>query len=202
MFEPTHSITTQMSPDKCSNSCFSKTPMPSPKKQNEFRKTPSLCFAKVVKHPRSKEAKLARNLRKYPMLEPCSCYYDCREHFTDEQRAAYHLEFWQKNYQEQFKFLTHFVYEFNKKQDTSEKRLYRRQYSLHNYEFHQQCKDKEEFPLIYRCYKHHKRVCQRFFLTTLGLKSAGRIDTALKKKRNNVIIEDRRGGKRGGGNDF
>ena len=137
MFEPTHSNTTQMSPHKCSNSCFSKTPIPSPKKQNEFRKTPSLCFAKVVKHPRSKEAKLARNLRKYPMLEPCSCYYDCREHFTDEQRAAYHLEFWQGNYQEQFEFLSHFVYEFNKKQDTSEKRLYRRQYSLQNYEFHQ-----------------------------------------------------------------
>ena len=88
--------------------------MPSPKKQNEFRKTPSLCFAKVVKHPRSMGAKLARDLRKYPMLEPCSCYYDCRQHFTDEQRAAYHLEFWQGNYHQKFKFLTQFVFELNK----------------------------------------------------------------------------------------
>ena len=147
-----------------------------------------------MKRPRTKTAKIARNLLKYPMLSPChvNCRQKCRNQFTDKQRDVIHKVYWEKNFGEARQWLPRYIAEkptkIQKPQSSTaipKPRKFTRAYS---------------FPAPNESVETVS-VCKVFFLHTLGLKTAARVDEMMKVKRLSFegkvnCAEEKRGGMR------
>ena len=136
----------------------------------------------VVKRKRmlKQSDRKVRDKLKHPLLSPCKCKNKCVENVQEDERCSIHKEFWKLDYNERLTYLS--------------SRLHLKQIKRRRSDSKDERKRNQSCEYSFLVSSNDVKVCQKFFLRTLGFKSNKVLLTAMKKSRDGILpTSDQRG---------
>ena len=129
------------------------------------------------KRLRKMEERLERDKSKHQMLPPCSCKSLCIERIPGPERKVIHVDFWKLSYDERTLFM--------------HSRITRESVKRHRKNTKRGKERGATFSYSFFAYGEDRKICQSFFLSTLGYKS-NRVLMTIAEKSKNIYFAGKR----------